>query len=197
MTKLIKHDIFSTPVWHIKGARQSLVDELYEKVATIKEKKHLFNVNVVDVEPGSADDMRDSNQGGYQTSQADWKSFHPDGIEYIEKLVTDIFVDYSVEVSGWWYNINPQGAWNLPHSHGGADYALIWYLTDSDGLLQLMNPHSYRIDCRDGWFDTKKGDVLIFPGDIIHYVMPNTKEKDRVCISMNLKLYNHSHLQLS
>ena len=49
----------------------------------------------------------------------------------------------------------------------------------------------------NGWFDTKKGDVLIFPGDIIHYVMPNTKEKDRVCISMNIKLYNRSHLQLS
>ena len=51
-----------------------------------------------------------------------------------------------------------------------------------------MNPNSSRIDCRNGSFNTKKGDVLIFPGDIIHYVMPNTKEKDRVCISMNLQL---------
>ena len=131
-----------------------------------------------------------------QRKTFEWDSFHPQGIELINKTV-DKAIERDFEIIGWWYNINPKGAWNLPHSHGGADYALIWYLTDSDGLLQLMNPHSYRLDCRDGSFNTKKGDVLIFPGDIIHYVMPNTKEKDRVCISMNLKLYNHSHLQLS
>ena len=36
--------------------------------------------------------------------------------------------------------------------------------------------------------NSKKGDILIFPGDIIHYVMPNPTETDRVCISMNLQL---------
>ena len=92
-----------------------------------------------------------------------------------------------MNVSGWWYNINPQGAWNIPHNHGGAHYALVWYLTDSDGLLNFINPSS-RIDSQDGSFNAKKGDILIFPADIVHYVMPNTKETDRVCISMNLRL---------
>ena len=176
----MRHDLFSTPVWHLEGAPQLLVDELYEQVDIIKKKKDLFDV----------DNHIKSNQGGYQTSQSTWESFHPDGIEYIEKLVSDIFVNWSVEVSGWWYNINCKGSWNTPHSHGGSNYALVWYLTDSDGLLQLMNPHSNRIDItgQDGSFDAKKGDILIFPGDIIHYVMPNTKERDRVCISMNLQL---------
>ena len=178
----MRYDIFSTPVWHIEEAPQQLVDDLCKNVPVIKENIHLYQTTSKDTPVGY------SNQGGYQTSQFVWKNFHPYGIEYIEKLVTDIFVDYTVDVTGWWYNINPQGAWNLPHSHGGADYALVWYLTDSDGLLNLMNPNSSRIDSRNGSFDTKKGDVLIFPGDIIHYVMPNTKEKDRVCISMNLQL---------
>ena len=94
-----------------------------------------------------------------------------------------------MSISGWWYNINLKGSWNTPHSHGGSNYALVWYLTDSNGLLKLMNPLSNRIDnILDKSFNTKKGDILIFPGDIIHYVMPNTKETDRVCISMNLQL---------
>ena len=190
MTKLIKHDLFSTPLWHIKGASQQLVDDLSKNISVIKENIHLYQTTK-DTPSGY------SNQGGYQTAQFVWKNFHPAGIEYIEKLVSDIFVDYTVDISGWWYNINPQGAWNIPHSHGGVHYALVWYLTDSDGLLNLMNPNSNRIDSQDGSINAKKGDILIFPGDIIHYVMPNTKEKDRVCISMNLKLYNHSHLQLS
>ena len=176
----MRHDLFATPVWLIEGAPQQLVDELYEKVDIIKKKKDLFDL----------DDYNKSNQGGYQTSQFNWQEFHPQGKEYIEKLITDIFTNYLVSISGWWYNINLKGSWNTPHSHGGSNYALVWYLTDSDGLLQLMNPHSNRIDIpgQDGSFDAKKGDILIFPGDIIHYVMPNTKETDRVCISMNLQL---------
>ena len=136
------------------------------------------------------EDVNISNQGGYQTAKFSWEVFHPDGREYIENVVNNIFsLQKPVSIAGWWYNINPQGAWNTPHSHGGADYALVWYLTDSNGLLKLMNPLSNRIDnILDKSFNTKKGDILIFPGDIIHYVMPNTKETDRVCISMNLQL---------
>ena len=175
----MRHDIFSTPVWHIEGASLELVDELYKMVPTIKENEHLFNL----------DKTLKSNQEGYQTSQFDWQEFHPEGKKYIEKLVTDIFSNhYVVSISGWWYNINLKGSWNTPHSHPGVDFALVWYLTDSHGLLQLMNPNSSIVDSRDGSFDTKKGDILIFPGDIIHYVMPHTKETDRVCISMNLRL---------
>ena len=35
---------------------------------------------------------------------------------------------------------------------------------------------------------TKKGDILIFPSDIQHFVMPNQREEDRISISMNLQL---------
>ena len=187
----MRYDIFPTPIWHIEEAPQQLVDDICKNISVIKENIHLYQTTSKDIPVGY------SNQGGYQTSQFVWKNFHPAGIEYIEKLVTDVFVDYTVDVTGWWYNINPPGAWNIPHSHGGTDYALVWYLTDSDGLLRLMNPHTNRIGNQDGSFNAKKGDILIFPGDIIHYVMPNTKEKDRVCISMNLKLYNNPDLQLS
>ena len=112
--------------------------------------------------------------------------FHPQGIEYIDKVVGDIFEKF--EVTHWWYNINPKGAWNLPHSHGGADYALVWYLTDSDGLLQLMNPHTSRKNSQDVSFNAKKGDIVLFPSDLVHYVLPNPREEDRISISMNLQL---------
>jgi len=178
----MRQDIFATPVWHIEGAPQQLVDELYEKVSIIKKKKDLFNLD-------KHYKLHISNQEGYQTSQFEWQAFHPVGKEYIDKVINDIFINYLASVSGWWYNINPQGAWNTPHNHGGSNYVLLWYLTDSDGLLKLMNPQSNRIDSvMDKSFNTKKGDILIFPADIIHYVMPNTKETDRVSISMNLHL---------
>ena len=89
---------------------------------------------------------------------------------------------------GWWYNINPKGSWNAAHIHRGVDLALVWYLTDSYSTLNLINPS--RIKGEENLnLNPNKGDIIIFPADIVHYVMPNPKETDRVCISMNLQLF--------
>ena len=124
-----------------------------------------------------------SNQGGYQTSQLTWKDFHPAGIEYIENVVNNIFSPkHTVSIAGWWYNINPQGSWNIPHNHVGSnriDYALVFYVTDSDSLLRFVTPHNSRKNEHDYYtVNANKGDILIFPADLIHYVMPNQREED-------------------
>ena len=69
-----------------------------------------------------------------------------------------------------------------------SDFALVWYLTDSDGLLNLMNPFLQRRNSKNINVNAKKGDIVIFPSDIIHYVKPNQREEDRISISMNLQL---------
>ena len=169
----MKHDLWTTPLWHIEGAPLQLIDELYQGAYKFKEKY-----------PSETK----SNEGGYQTTAFDWEKFHPQGIEYINKIVGDIF---KFKVESWWYNINGQGHWNSPHTHPNSDLALVLYLTDSDGLLQLMSPFSQRIIERSGDhvnIDAKKGDILMFPSDINHYVLPNQREEDRISISMNLQL---------
>ncbi len=182
----MRYEIFPIPVWHIEGAPQELIDELYKKVSVIKENTDLYNIEKTG---------KKSNQGGYQTSQLAWEKFHPEGIKYIENEVNNIFSpEYSIKISGWWYNINPKGSWNLPHTHTGIDYALVLYLTDSDNLLTFMTPHhNYHSEMRlkepdNQSINAKKGDILIFPGNLVHYVMPNPREEDRVSISMNLQL---------
>ena len=169
----MKHDLWPTPLWHIEGAPQQLIDELYQGAYRFKEKHPSTNR---------------SNEGGYQTPFLDWKDFHPQGIEYIDKVIGDIF---KFKVNGWWYNINGKGDWNTPHTHPDCDMALVLYLTDSDGLLQLMSPFPHRRILRSGdhiSIDAKKGDIVMFPSDIIHYVLPNKREEDRISISMNLRL---------
>ena len=122
----MRYDIFPTPVWHIEGTPQELVDELYQGAYRFK-KKH----------PST----QKTNQGGYQTPTFEWKDFHPQGIEYIENVVGDMF---KFKVESWWYNINGQGHWNIPHTHPNSDFALVLYLTDSDSLLTFLNPHAQR-----------------------------------------------------
>ena len=36
--------------------------------------------------------------------------------------------------------------------------------------------------------NAKKGDIVIFPADLIHQVEPHEKEEDRISVSMNLLL---------
>ena len=169
----MRHDLWTTPLWHIEGAPQQLIDELYQGAYRFKKSHPSENK---------------SNEGGYQTPAFEWKEFHPQGIEYIENVVGDIF---KFKVESWWYNINGQGHWNSPHTHPNSDLALVLYLTDSDGLLNLMSPFSQRIIKRSGnhiKVNAKKGDILMFPSDLVHYVMPNQREEDRISISMNLQL---------
>ena len=48
----MKYELFPTPVWHIEGAPQELVDELYKGAYACKESR---KGNIL------------SNQGGYQS----------------------------------------------------------------------------------------------------------------------------------
>ena len=176
----MRHDLFSTPVWHIEGAPQELVDDLYQGAYRIKDE---FQSNSI------------SNDGGYQSPMFDWKNFHPVGREHIENkieigslsLMHPFFKKF--RVNEWWYNINGKGHWNTPHTHPKCDLALVWYLTDSDGLLHLMNPFPQRqLEALYMPVFATKGDIIIFPSDIIHFVKPNLRDTDRICISMNLQL---------
>ena len=174
----MRHDLFPTPVWHIEGAPLKLIDELYQGAYRIKEKYK---------------SVPKSNQGGYQTPTLEWEMFHPEGKEYINNVVGDIF---KFKVESWWYNINGQGHWNTPHTHPDVNLALVLYVTDSDGLLTFMNPHPMRLlDDQfygglgsHGEIKANKGDIVIFPSDLVHYVKHNPRKEDRISISMNLQL---------
>ena len=169
-----RHDLFPSPLWHIEGTPQQLIDELYRGAYVFKEKYPSENR---------------SNQGGYHSPSLEWDSFHPQGIELINETV-DKAIESNFKVTEWWYNINGKGHGNHPHSHGGVDYALVWYVTDSDGLLHLMSPFPQRRSESGEHISiiAQKGDILIFPADLLHYVMPNQRDTDRISISMNLQL---------
>jgi len=171
----MRYDIFPTSLWHIKNEiSQPLVDELYQGAYRFKEKYESAKL---------------SNKGGYQSPSFSWDSFHPDGMKVVNDIIRKA-IEVDVNVMEWWYNINGKGDWNMPHTHPGVDFALVLYLTETDNLLSLMNPFGQRrLDKTTAYSPkTKKGDIVIFPSDIQHLVMPNKREEDRISISMNLQI---------
>ena len=168
------YNIFPTPVWHIQGTPQQLVDELYQAAYRYKE---------------NCESKPRSSAGGYQTPILSWDIFHPEGKKYIDKVIGEV-IEHDFKIIEWWYNINGKGHGNMPHTHPGVDLAIVLYLTETDDLLHWINPFSYRkIDTNTLKSPkTKKGDIIIFPGDLLHFVKPNPREEDRISISMNLQL---------
>ena len=61
-----KFELFPTPVWHIDGASQSLVDVLYDGAYKCRD---------------SIECVNQSNEEGYHSPYFDWNQFDPEGIE--------------------------------------------------------------------------------------------------------------------
>ena len=173
-------NLFSTPVWHIKGTPENILDEMIQGAYDCKENVKTANrTNVL----------------GYQSPCFTSDLFHKNAFEYLRNQLKDTLPKFEIDV--WWFNINGNGAYNTVHTHPECNLALIWYLTDDDNKLILVDPHwhnrakLYESLHRDYQFrrmNAKKGDIVIFPSDLMHQVEPHQKEEDRMSISMNLVL---------
>lgn len=99
-----------------------------------------------------------------------------------------------------WMNINPEGAYNAPHTHPGAHWSGVYYVNQpevadgSSGMIEFMDPrtdlpHWRILDAKT--FAPKfklrpqAGMMILFPSYLVHWVYPNTSPEDRVTIAFN------------
>ena len=110
----------------------------------------------------------------------------------------------SMECDGW-INVNPTGAYNAPHDHGGSLWSGTYYVVNpevedrasSSGEIEFIRP-------RGGLADTvikapftaskcvirpRPGTLLLFPSNILHWVHPNEAEEDRVTVAFNARFW--------
>ena len=135
-----------------------------------------------------------SNRGGYQSDILEIDKFHPRGRKVVEEILYKISSKYLKSkkpvVESWWVNVNKKGDWNLIHTHPNCDLSLVWYLTDGDICFDNPNSHN-RLevgDCSVWESKNKKGDVVVFPADLKHFVNPNQKDEDRMSLAFNINL---------
>lgn len=99
-----------------------------------------------------------------------------------------------------WMNVNPQGGYNVPHTHPGAHWSGVYYVSQPEidegnsGMIEFLAP---RTDL-DHWkilkasaFALKKrirpaaGEIVVFPSYLLHWVYPNEADADRVTVAFN------------
>jgi len=191
-----RSELFTTPVWRYKYiGPPDILDKLTERVYDCQKTTPSEKV---------------SNQGGYQSPLFEWSEFLPEGQQYINSVLQDLLEGekltprkgLSLDIE-YWYNINKKGDSNSAHLHAYTHLIMIWYLTDQERSLLLYNPQSYSRHLMDSIIAKKnlpndygigeqmlmsanKGDILIFPGDVLHGVDVHDKDTDRISISFNL-----------
>ena len=108
------------------------------------------------------------------------------------------------QCTGCWANINPTGAFHVPHTHPNNYLSGVYYVKALDGAdgisfhdprpqQEIIAPHGKR----DNRYNTtvinlrvKAGRLVIFPAWFVHSVPANKSAEYRISISFNIMLSN-------
>ena len=99
-----------------------------------------------------------------------------------------------------WMNMNPVGGYNAPHTHPGAHWSGVYYVSQPEveqgnsGMIEFLDPRTdlpnwrmlkapaFRLKTR---FRPMPGDLILFPSYLVHWVYPNETDEERVTIAFN------------
>lgn len=123
-------------------------------------------------------------------------------IEEIKKLVYDMAKEYeldcNIKCTAAWANIANKGDYQEYHNHPNNHFSAVYYIkTPKDcGEIIFSKPfemfvlpqskgfnNSHRVQ-----FTPEEGKVIIFPSSLLHMVLPNNSDEDRISMSMNFVL---------
>ena len=150
-----------------------------------------------------------SNEGGWQSSLIQ----NDDNIikSTLMKVISSYFqsnkiFEYGGDLDTLWININGKGHYNKLHHHPLSDLSGVFWIKASknSGNLEFTCPHDFvqanEMSCytkkyRDDnkifssyYFNPSAGRVMIFPSFLLHHVLPNNSDEDRISVSFNLLL---------
>lgn len=99
-----------------------------------------------------------------------------------------------------WMNVNPPGGFNAPHTHPGAHWSGVYYVSQPEvevgnsGMIEFLDPRTdlpgMRILKAQAFRLKKKirpqaGEIVVFPSYLVHWVYPNETEDERVTVAFN------------
>ena len=153
-----------------------------------------------------------SNNGGWHshiklTKQENFLKYRDFIYKYLGKVFTGfIKKGGDVKMAGCWININGEGDTNSHHNHPGAHMSGVFWVkcNEKSGSLRFINPHTFDhfglldIITKEAkskhllspayYMRPEEGSIAIFPSSLMHHVLPNEKDVDRISIAFNLIL---------
>lgn len=198
MLETIKHEkAFATPILRFRsGDAETLNDALMDEMKRLRA-----------ASPGA----QKSNRGGWHSegnlfdeTAAPFASLREMATEAVHSATTQIGAKTDPATLGLklfaWMNANPQNGFNAPHTHPGAHWSGVYYVSQPDvetgnsGMIEFLDPRSdlpnWRLLKAPAFRAKKKlrpaaGEMILFPSYLVHWVYPNETEAERVTVAFN------------
>lgn len=154
----------------------------------------------------TSESVNHSNINGFQ-SKSLIKDDHPSLLEFgenIEDYCRLISKDYNckpLEVRNLWFNINNKNSYNQMHTHPGSIISGVFYLKASEHSGEIKfhrNPYEEmffgnlqpkgvtELNAMSCNYKPVVGRLILFPSYLLHSVLPNRDEDERISISFNM-----------
>lgn len=93
-----------------------------------------------------------------------------------------MFSTHNLNIKHAWLNVLENQSYNKPHDHigNGTKMAGVLYLSDKNNNINFIRGNEV-FEIKPKMFD-----YLIFPHDLVHYVLPEQRIEKRICYSFNL-----------
>ena len=160
---------------------------------------------------GNSKGVKKSNRGGWH-SEGNLFDCDLEAVERVKHAAREVVyeltskvtskvepTDFDLKLFGW-MNANPTGGFNAPHSHPGAHWSGVYYVSQPEpdgatsGMIEFLDPRSglpnWRL-LKSRAFKSKRkmrpkaGELIIFPSYLVHWVYPNSSKEERVTIAFN------------
>lgn len=135
--------------------------------------------------------LQRSNRGGWQSSD----DLHTAPLlapvnEELLSLARVATGAGKIKIASSWGNVSAQGDWVRPHVHLGWRVAILMVqpvqeptLQDEGALMVLEHPGVMNPILPA----PQQGEVVMFPGDVVHMVAPHQQSSPRITLAYNLK----------
>ncbi len=193
--KFTKH--FSTPIMHFHfPEHEPLNQELLKEGAKMRKE---------------SEGITKSNRGGWHSAGNLYKNTAP-SIKILRALSEECvnacmkkvgakadLTKLDMELYAW-MNVNPVMGFNAPHTHPGAHWSGVYYISQPEieegnsGMIEFLNPRTdlpnWRILDIPAFgsktkFRPKPGEMILFPSYLMHWVYPNETDQERVTVAFN------------
>ena len=192
---ITKTDIFTQSIWQFDMPNHKQWKKKLEDIALVElnTDKHNF-----------------SNQRktpcNVKAKRTDWRSHHIyPAIGEVAKIIRDDMLPAVIKSENWdmpdelfvchsWLNIYEKDTYAIPHVHGTI-FSCVYFVKvpDNTGNLFLHDRYASKIKIKGNWeqndvqINAKEGSVVVFNGDVMHSVTPNTSDDLRISLALNLE----------
>ena len=150
--------------------------------------------------------MTRSNQGGWHSAENahQWtdpamQSLCAGAQHALAQVLTQQYPaagEVGVQIGACWANVNGAGDWNVPHLHSGSAWVGAYYVDvgtpeEHLGQITIINPLPLAASFWQPQQITlapRRGELLLFPGGMLHFVHPNRQPGARVSVAFNFQV---------